>query len=166
MLNRSKVIFSQLLKAIKMLVMSSYLVCLYEKVPEENRLASILIAREVLMRISEVMLALECVYKELRDIHVKRAIEELHVAYKLLNEIAYGNVSDVRVLRRYSYREVSYPLLLDDAHHHIHNSITELRKSRSLDERLKRVLQILEKARRDTAPMELYKRAYELLKEK
>jgi len=161
---KSKGLLSKLLNAIKALVMSGYLVCLYEKAPEENRLASILIAREVLVRVSEAMVELQQVYEESKEHQVKRAMNELEKARKLLNEIVYGNITDVNVLKTYSYREVSYPLLLDDAHHHIHNSITELRKSKQLDERLREILIILERARRDTAPMELYKRAFQILK--
>jgi len=157
-------LFNQLLGAIKALVMSGYLVCLYEKIPEENRLASILIAREVLVRVSEIITTLRHVYEESSDHQIKRAIDELEIAHKLLIEIAHNDVSDIRILRTHGYKEVSYPLLLDDAHHHIHNSITELRKSTQLNEKLKEILRVLEKARRDTAPMELYKKAYQLIK--
>lgn len=161
---KNKRLVNKLLSVVKGLVMSSYLVSLYEQAPEENKLASVLIAREVLVRVSEIIVALQQVYEESKDVQVKQAIGELRVARKLLSEIAYGDLTDPRVLRAHSFREVNYPLLLDDAHHHIHNSIIELCKSKQLDERLKEILKVLEKARRDTSPMELYKRAYQLLK--
>lgn len=162
----SKSLINKLVSAVKGLVMSSYLVSLYEQTPEENKLASILIAREVITRVSETINILQQVYKEISDNRVRRAIDELMIARKLLSEIAYGDITDPKVLRAYGYREVSYPLLLDDAHHHIHNSITELYKSRQLDERLKEVLEVLERARQSTSPMELYKRAYQLLRKR
>ncbi|RLE76250.1 MAG: hypothetical protein DRJ56_04440 [Thermoprotei archaeon] len=157
----SEALKARVARAVRELIVTCLVIGLHDRAVEENRAAAILIAREVLPRVLGARNALERLEG---DEHVVRAVSELSTACRLLREVAYGESADPAVVEAVSSGLVSLPLLLDDAHHHIHNAISALRKSRAVCREAREALRMLEEARRATSPTELYKRAYELIR--
>ena len=153
-----------LLKLIKNLIMNEIALYNYEKITKENKLAAILIARKNIKLISDTMYLLENLVKVYKDEYLERALNLLKEAYDLLQEVAYGDCSKLNVLRSISYCQQRLPLLLDEAHSRIHACIKCLRRTNLKDiEIFKDILLLLEKARRETMPMKLYRLSLDML---
>ncbi len=160
-----KSIIHKVVKLLKNLALNEISFCHYDRAIEENKIASIIIARRSITLLAESLDCLSSILKEVEyDEYLVKAYEELKIAYKILQEIAYGDIADIELLKSVSYVEQKYPLLLDEAHYRIHNSIRYLRKSRvEIFKEYDKILDLLEKARRETMPSKLCRLALDIL---
>ncbi|RLE62051.1 MAG: hypothetical protein DRN53_04690 [Thermoprotei archaeon] len=147
--------------ALKQLALELLAISVFEKAQDRARDACILIARESLVRISHIICILSG-YITI-DEHIEKAISELRRAYKLLDYIAFGEFR-VELTRSIMRSEENLPLLLDEAHAKIHLALRGLIKSKICAD-LRDIIEMLDKARRDTSPTRLYKKVLELLRE-
>lgn len=98
------------------------------------------------------------------DGHLERAYGELEIARELFKSVIVGElVSPIARRAIPQGAEGRRILILDIAHSHTHRAIDSLRKSKDF-ESYQELLQILGKARRESAPTTLYRLAYEIAK--
>lgn len=131
---------------------------------EADNSAAILLAGECIKHVSEAIVHLSSV--EWRDEYVERAIKELKNAKELFKSVITGEQSPDIIRRCVFYGiENRSSLILDIAHNHVHRAIDLLRKSENCRV-YSDVLELLTKARRESAPTTLYRLAYEISKKR
>ncbi len=122
--------------------------------------AAVSLARTCIELISEAMIQLS--NSERRDEHLERAYEELEMARELFKSVVVGEPVSI-IARKHVPQgaEGRKILILDIAHSHTHRAIDELKKSKNF-ELYHEPLQLLSRARRESAPTTLYRLAYEM----
>jgi len=127
---------------------------------EDHPEAAVSLARTCMELVGEAMV--QFVSSERCDEYVKRAYDELKIARELFKSVVIGEpvsiVAKKLIPQGVEERKV---LILDIAHSHVHRAIDSLKKSKSL-ELYHEPLQLLSKARRESAPTTLYRLAYEM----
>jgi len=122
--------------------------------------AAISLARTCMNLVSEVREQLRA--QERRDKYLEKASEELEIARYLFMSVIVGEpVSTIARMNIPRGSEDNKVLILDIAHSHTHRAIDSLRKSKNF-ESYHESLQLLSKARRDSAPTTLYRLAYRM----
>ena len=102
--------------------------------------------------------------QERRDEYLERACNELEIAKDLFASAILGESSSA-IARRFvpEGAEDRRVLILDIANSHTHRAIDSLKKSKNL-QLYQELLELLSKARRDSAPTTLYRLACKMAK--
>lgn len=121
---------------------------------------AISLARTCRNLVSEAMEHLDS--REIRDEYLEKACDELEIARDLFTSVILGEPAST-IARRNIPRgtEDNKVLILDIAHSHTHRAIDYLKESKNFA-LYHEPLQLLSKARRESAPTTLYKLAYEM----
>lgn len=100
--------------------------------------------------------------QEKRDEYVEKALNELEIARDLFASVILGEPVSA-IARRFIPQgsEDRRVLILDTAHSHTHRAIDSLKKSKNFG-LYHELLQLLSKARRESAPTTLYRLAYKM----
>jgi hypothetical protein len=124
--------------------------------------AAISLARTCMKLVIEAMELLRS--QEERDEYIEKACNELEIAKDLFASVVLGESSSA-ISRRFvpEGAEDKRVLILDIAHSHTHRAIDSLKKSKNF-ELYHELLELLSKARRDSAPTTLYRLAYKMAK--
>ena len=122
--------------------------------------AAISLARTCMNLVSEVREQLRA--QERRDKYLEKASEELEIARCLFMSVIVGEpASTIARMNIPKGSEDNKVLILDIAHSHTHRAIDSLKKSKNF-ESYHEPLQLLSKARRDSAPTALNRLAYRI----
>ncbi|MEM3546840.1 MAG: hypothetical protein QW547_06995 [Candidatus Bathyarchaeia archaeon] len=149
-----------LVKALHSLIIETIIFTSGVRSAEVNSNAAVYLAGECVKLVCEAMVHLAKV--EEKDEYVEKALRELENAKNLFKSVVTGERSTdtIRICISYGVENRNV-FILDLAHNHIHKAIDLLKKSRNF-EMYREILELLAIARRESAPITLYRLAYDI----